>query len=736
MSVNSNIENISRLMVQAFDLYKKNRLTEAFDVYQKVTELDKSNFDCIHIMGIICIQSKQYQLAIDLLTQAIQIQENNPDVHYNLGIAYDNLNKKNEAIKSYQNAIKIDQNNHNAYSNKSKSENDLKRYADGLISAEASIKIKVNNAIAVNNKGNSLYGLGNLIDSLEAYSEAIKIDPNYSEAYVNRGNILSELSRWEEALISFENAIHISPNHSEAYSNRGNALRILKRWDEALRSYDKAIEINPANASAHSNKANVLKDINLLDAALLSLETALSITKNIDYALGAAQHLKMSLCNWGAIENYTNQILESIYLGKKVTQPFPLLALTDDANLLKKSSVIYAQDKYPLNRSLGEILKYPKKDKIRIGYFSPDFKSHPVAFLTAELFEIHDRDRFEIYAFSLQKASDDDGMRLRLKNAFDKFIEVEDLPDMSIAQMSRDLKIDIAVDLSGPTKNSRTRIFSYQAAPIQVNWLGFPGTLGADFIDYIVADQIIIPTSHQQHYSEKVVYLPNTYMVDDSKRIPSGRIFSKDDCGLPENDFIFCCFNNDYKFNKQVIESWSRILGSVKDSVLWIPENNPQFMENIKVEFSKRGINTSRVIFAKKLESMADHLARYALADLFLDTYPYNAHTTAVDSLKGGTPIVTLIGNSFASRVAASLLNSIGLSELITNSQDQYEKLAIEIATNPAKLHELRKKLVVNRLTSPLFNTALFTKHIEDAYMRMMESYWEDKIPEHIYIES
>jgi predicted O-linked N-acetylglucosamine transferase (SPINDLY family) len=308
------------------------------------------------------------------------------------------------------------------------------------------------------------------------------------------------------------------------------------------------------------------------------------------------------------------------------------------------------------------------------------------------------------------------------------------MSEREIAQLARELEIDIAIDLAGPTQYSRTGIFSYRTAPIQVNWLGYPGTIGADFIDYIVADKTIIPERHQQFYAEKVAYLPDTYIVDDSKRVASFKKFTREECGLPKNAFVFCCFNNDYKFNPQVLDSWSRIFLNLENCVLWIPENNEYFKTNILAEFNKRGIDSSRVIFAPRVELMADHLARINLADLFLDTFPYNAHTTAVDSLKIGVPILTLIGQSFASRVAASLLNAVGLPELITNTQEEYEALAIELAVNPQKLAGIKLKLANNRLTTPLFDTPLFTKNLESAYNKMYERYHAGLEPEHLAI--
>jgi predicted O-linked N-acetylglucosamine transferase (SPINDLY family) len=388
---------------------------------------------------------------------------------------------------------------------------------------------------------------------------------------------------------------------------------------------------------------------------------------------------------------------------------------------------------FPSKQYLPKIKKAAHK-KIRIGYFSADFKSHPIAFLMAELFEIHDRNRFEIYAFSLKGAEKDDLMRMRLSKAFDKFLDMEDKSELEVAQIAREFEIDIAVDLGGHTQFGPTGIMSYRAAPIQVNYLGYPGTMGAEYIDYIVADSTLIPADSQQFYSEKVAYLPDTYMVDDSLRTASNKIFTRKDFGLPESGFIFCCFNNSYKFNEKMLQSWSNILKLTANSVLWISENNEAFSKNLLLEFLKRGIDNDRIIFAKRLDSMTDHLARLSIADLFLDTHPYNAHTTAVDALKSGVPVLTYSGQAFPARVAASLLNAVGLPELVTHSLGDYENMAIEIALSPEKLSMLKTKLTENKKDKALFDTPRFVKNIESAYIQMYENYINDKPINHIYV--
>ena len=578
----------------------------------------------------------------------------------------------------------------------------------------------------------SLQGMYQL--ALEAYNLALKIQPEDIATLINKGAIYNEIKEFSLALKVLDYAIQLNQNYPEAYSNKANALNGLKRYDEAIVNYDKALSLRPDFADSYVNKANTLIDLKRYDESIAHYEKALILNTNIDWVYGDLLHTKMKICSWNNLEKDIKNLTDKIYAQFKVAQPFALLSLTDDALLHKKASEIYAQDKYPVNLSLGPILKHPKKEKIRLGYFSPDFRNHAVALLTAELFEIHDRSRFEVFAFSLRRGQDTDAVKIRLKKGFDTFIDAENMSDLEIAQLARKLEIDIAIDLAGCTQYSRTGIFSYRTAPIQVNWLGYAGTIGANFIDYIIADSTIIPESNQQFYSEKVVHLPHTYMVDDSKRISSSKVFTKQECCLPENSFVFCCFNNDYKFNKKILESWSRILLRVEDSVLWISENNEQFKLNIKSEFEKLDIDSSRIIFAQRIDLMADHLARYALADLFLDTYPYNAHTTALDSLKAGIPVITKLGQSFASRVASSLLRAVDLSELITTTQEEYEALAIGLATSPNRLSSIKQKLVNKRLDAPLFDTALFAGGLESSYIKMYDRYQADLQPDNIII--
>ena len=443
-----------------------------------------------------------------------------------------------------------------------------------------------------------------------------------------------------------------------------------------------------------------------------------------NFLQGISIHLKGILGYWSFNQCDLEKLFQNIALGEKVAPPMSFLSITDDPEYQLKVAQIFTDSEYPENDVLGEISKY-SNPKIKVAYFSADFKDHPVTYLCSELFELHDRERFEIYAFSTRK-SENSPLKDRLISAFDHFIEVDGISDKAVAELARSLKIDIAIDLGGHTQHARTNIFTYRAAPIQVNYLGFAGTMGAGYMDYIIADKVVIPTECEEFYLEKKVYLPNSYMVDDSTRIPSSKAVTRSDFDLPESGLVFCCFNNSYKFNPPRIASFAKILADVPNSVMWITENNTSFKQNLLAEFAKLGILEDRIIFATRVDAMADHLGRYRLADIFLDTNPYNAHTTALDALKAGVPIISMAGKAFASRVGASLLTAIGLPELIAHSEAEFIKLACTLGKDPKALKVLKDKLVINYQTMPLFNSQLYCKHLEAAYQEMHQRYISD----------
>ena len=725
--------HLQTMLQQAIQAFQGGNFDSADSILKRVLQVDSKNLPALHILGLIKASQSKYVEAAQYLARAARIHPNDASIQYNLAKALADSGNDKDALAHHKKAVALAPSNPEAWLSYGKTASNLGRYDDALVCYGHALNLRPDYAEALLNKSTTLKELKRYEDAIGFAEQALAINPNLAEAWANKGVVLKLLKRFDEAITHYDKALSLKSDYAEAWSNKGNVLNELKRFDEAIVHYDKALSLKPEYADGWSNKGHTLYELKRYDEAIASYDTALSLKTDIDWLPGDLLHLKMRLCSWADLDNSVAVISKKVMVGEKVLSPFSLLALSDDAFLNKKCSETYSQERYPVNFVLGPIHKAVKKEKIRIGYFSADFRNHPVSILTVELFELCDKSKFEIIAFSLG-VDDKSPLRLRLSKAFDRFIDIENMSDQKIAQLARDLEVDIAVDLSGHTTGGRTGIFSYRAAPIQVNWLGYPGTAGINFIDYIVADKTIIPEQYRKFYSEKVVTLPDTYIVDDSKRIASSRVFTRKECGLPENGFVFCCFNNDFKFNPNVLDGWSRILLAAKNSILWISENNENFRVNLIAEFHKRGVDSNRIFFAIREDLMADHLARYGHADLFLDTHPYNAHTTTVDSLKAGVPVLTRMGQSFASRVAASLLNAIGLPELIATSQEEYETLAIELALNPQKLSDIKLKLANNRLTNPLFDTPRFAKNLEAAYLQMYERYQADLPPDHISI--
>jgi len=609
----------------------------------------------------------------------------------------------------------------------------LKQLDSSVKMFETAISIKPDYAEAHFNLGVVLKESGHLNLAVESYKKAITLLPNYFGAHNNLGNALKQIGSLEEAVISYQNAIAIKPDYAEAHNNLGIVFKSLGKLKESVKSYKTAISIDSEYYDALNNLAIVLRKLKRQDEALAIYERAHELRPNVDFILGFILQLKKDLCIWNDLSSHIKDLKIKINNGDKVAAAFFMLGLIDDPQLHRKATEIYVNDKFPRNDILPIIESHPKHKKIRIGYFSADFHNHATMHLMAELFDYHDKNCFELIAFSFGP-NQPDKWRQRVLLSFDKFLDVSVKSNKEISLLSREMEIDIAVDLKGYTQDCRPGIFAMLAAPIQVNYLGYPGTMGVDYIDYLVADQIIIPKENQKYYSEKIVYMPNSYQVNMSNRNYSNSALSRNNVGLPKEGFIFCCFNNTYKITPSTFDSWMRILKAVKGSVIWLLISNDIAAKNLVNRAMKFGVDKNRLIFAKYV-SIEDHLNRIKYADLFIDTLPYNAHTTCSDALRMGLPVLTCLGNSFASRVAASLLNAINLPELITTSQEEYESLAIKLATNPKQLKIIKDKLAKNLPTAPLYDTPSFTKHLESAYKTMYDRFHEGLEPNHIYVE-
>ena len=559
----------------------------------------------------------------------------------------------------------------------------------------------------------------NFSSALNFINKAIKINPNFAEAYNEQGNALNELKKFQLAIKSYEQAIKLNPKYADAYHNKGLVLYALNEIDLAIENYDQAIKINPNHIYSHNNKGYALQKLKKIDSSAECFNNAFKIDPNFDFLLGELFHTKNKLCDWSSFTKDFETLENKIKENKNSSSPFPILQLYDSLYLQKKTAEIYVKEKFINKKILKPISIIPKNKKIRLGYYSADFYNHAMSYLLAGLFEQHDKSKFDLFAFSFGPEKNDE-MSKKIPSYFNDFIKVNFKTDKEIAEISRNLKIDIAVDLLCFTTNNRMGIFSERCAPIQINYLGYPGTSGTNFIDYIFADKILIPEESKKYYSEKIIYLPNTYQTRDCSLKISDKIFEREELDLPKNAFVFCCFNQNYKITPNLFDIWMRLLKIVEGSILWLLEDNLTAVKNLKKEAEKKKINPKRIIFAKRMP-MPEHLARHRCADLFIDTFPYGAHTTCSDALWAGLPVVTLMGQSFASRVAGSILHAIDLKELITTSETEYEKLIIELAKNSLRLKEIKNKLDKNRLTKPLFDTKLYAKNIEFAYTKIYE---------------
>ena len=549
------------------------------------------------------------------------------------------------------------------------------------------------------------------------------------------GTAFKEFKRYNDAFAAFDKAAILDPGLAEPWLGRADLFFELKRQDEALTACDKALALKPDLDCAWACRGNVLTELKRHDEAFAAYDKAVEITPDLPGIAGLRLNAKMLCCNWVDFDKDRESLLAAANNKIDIVAPFQLLNISANAQEQFEYAALWTSHNYPVPPQPiwnGEIYK---NKKIRIGYLSSDFRQHVVAYLVAGIFESHDREHFETFALSTGY-DDKSAMRDRLTRAFDEFIDLSGQSDRYIANKIRSLNIDIVVDLMGYTSDARgARIFVQRPAPVQAVYLGFAGTMGANFFDYLIADRTVIPPSLQMHYAEKIVYLPDCFMPNDiTGRLISDKAFVRSDFGLPETGFVFCCFNNGYKLNPKVFQSWMTIMKATDGSVLWLSELHKSAERNLAKEAEAAGVDPKRLIFAKLLTSSAEHLARQRLADLFLDTTPYNAHTTASDALWGGLPVLTRIGETYAARVAASLVKAVGLSELVTRSPAEYKSLAIELANNPAKLAEIRQKLKINRLAMPLFDTQLFTRHLEDAYRAMYRRYQAGLAPDHIAV--
>jgi len=716
---------------QAIQAFQGGNFDSADLILKKILQVDSENLPALHVLGLIKASQSKYKEAADYLARAAQIHPNDPSIQYNLAKALADSGNDKEALIHHKKAVALAPNNPEAWLSYGKTIFNLGRYEDALVSYGNALNLRPDYAEAALNKGATLKELKRYYEAIVCAEQALAINPNLAEAWLNKGVALKELKRYDEAITHYDKALSLKPDYAEGWSNKGSALHELKRYDEAITHYDKALSLKPDYAEGWSSKGNTLNSLKRHSESAKCYQKALEFNVKDSYFLGQSHHQMMLGCDWNNYEKITNKIFHLVDEGRMASEPFGFQGIASSEELLKKCAALYSHDKFPQLDNFSEFIQY-KHHKIRIGYLCGEFRHQATSLLMTRVWEMHDKSKFEIFAFD-NGWDDGSEYRQRIVKAFTKIFDISKISDLEVVKLIQENEIDILVNLNGFFGEARQRVFSYKPAPIQVNYLGFPGTIGISYMDYIIADKAVIPEESKVHYVEKIAYLPNSYQANDDQRKISDRKFSKTQLGLPKDAIVFACFNNNYKITPPIFDSWMRILSIVQGSVLWLLADNSIAKNNLIRGAIARGIDSSKLVFAERMP-IEEHLARHDLADLFLDTLPYNAHTTCSDALWAGLPVLTLIGNTFPSRVAASLLTAINLPELITNSQEEYEALAIELAMNPKKLADIKLKLANNRLTAPLFDTPLFTKNLECAYIKMYERYQADLQPDHIYI--
>jgi predicted O-linked N-acetylglucosamine transferase (SPINDLY family) len=721
--------------------------------------------------GLALADLKRYEDAIASQDEAIKLDPLDYLAYCHRGLALKQLRRLDEALADFERSIALKRDDPEGHFYRGQTLQELLRFEDALAGYDKAIELTPDHLspyLAQASRGFALAGLKRFEEAVAALDEAIALKGDYFEAYCARGHVFQELRRYQEAVASYDEAIALGPDDLRAraaYSSRGFALKELKRFEDALASYDHAIAIEDTDVEVRNNRGGVLQEMGRHAEALASYERAividpdyaqahagcgfsllnlgrheealacfdraLALKPDLKYLFAFRRYVLMQICDWRDLTAYLKHLEQELLAEKPMTSPFPVLALVDSPTLQRLAAEIWVREECPPNDTLGAIASRPPGDKIRIGYFSSDFRSHPVAFLTAELFETHDRSKFEIIAFALGPTVND-AVRARLERAFDRFIDVSEQSDLEVADLARNLGIDIAVDLGGFTEYARPKIFALRTAPIQMSYIGYLGTMGAPYMDYLVADPTIIPPEERESYSEEIIYLPS-YQVNDSQRPMVERTLTREELGLSATGFVFSCFNANHKITPATFAVWMRILLRVKGSSLFLYASNEVAARNLRREAERCGVDPQRMVFGKYL-AQEDYLARFRAMDLFLDTLPYNAGTTASDALWAGLPVLTCAGRAFAARVAASLLVAIELPELVTSTTGQYEEKAIQLAENPELLGEIKRKLAQNRFKTTLFDIRSFTKHLEAAYTRVHERHRSGLAPQTIFV--
>ncbi len=706
-------------------------LAGAAAIYEQLIQKQSNNYYALHFLGVVRATEGKFAEAARLMEASLRIEPWNAEFAENYATALMKLERYADALAICERILSQQPANPMALYVSGSALAKLKRGAEAMPRLEKLLALAPNDPNVLNDLAVILADSGRASDALKHLDRLLQRDPHNSAALLNKANILAKDHRLDEAAELYRALIPRSPPHAaDALLGLGNVRYEGGHIQEALDVYDRALNLNVNIARAWLGRANALETLQRYREAVEAYGMAIKLDPQLKYAEGARLYSKLRICGWTGFAEDSSRIIEGVRAAQPVIMPFALFALPATADDQLQCAKNYVAADIGLEAARPSAAR--NHTPIRIGYLSADFRQHPVSQVMAGVFERHDKTQFETFAFS---AGHDDGseLRARIVRAFDHFLDVRSLSDRDLAALIRQHEIDIVIDLTGFTKGGRTSALAARPAPVQTSYLGYPGTTGAGFIDYIVADETLIPAGFEKYFSEKIARLPGSFFPGDEQQAITANIPSRIEAGLPEHGFVFCCFNQCYKILPDVFDCWLRLLTAVEGSVLWLSSMNLDAQAALRRVAEAHGILPERIVFAESVARMEDHLARHRLADLFLDTRPYGAHTTAMDALSTGLPVLTCISDTFASRVAASMLAAANLPELITQSLEDYEALALKLAREPEQLRALKDRLAANR--QQLFDTARFTRKLEIAYREMHQRAQNGLPPESFSVE-
>jgi predicted O-linked N-acetylglucosamine transferase (SPINDLY family) len=706
---------------KAIEFYEKGRkqqqlgnLQAAEKAYRRSIKANPNFGEAHNNLGNVLLASEKYLLALESYQKAEKFFPDHPMILSNIGNVLQKTGQNKEAVRYLERATNIAPDYAEAYCNLGNAFKQLGKASEALEAYNRAIATNPQLSESYSNKGALLLELHDPENAKTCLETAIKLKPKNADAYNNLGSVFLELQNHEEAKKCLMISSQINPNSTDCLINLSRLFLDQLELENAKRCIEKAIRLRPSSAEVYASYGHIQLRSKQIGEAIVNFDKALSLNPIHKFLLGDKIYSQMKICEWKNLGTDTRKLTDGITSEEILVNPFQILSLVDDPSLHRTAAKNFADSQFSADRHPLPPNKKNSQEKIKLGYFSSDFRNHAVGQIILGLFKAHDRSKFEVYGFSFGPNIDDE-ITKKLRPTFDDFFDVRKMSDLAAAEFSRRIGIDIAIDLNGYTEHSRPAIFVHRAAPVQASYLGYPGTMSMSCIDYIIADKVVVSDETQGQFTEKIIYLPNSYQVNDANREISSEKFSRSELGLPEEGFVFCCFNNNHKILPDTFDTWMRILRTVEGSVLWLAGGAPAMENNLREQAERRDVNSNRIIFAKHLP-LNEHLARHSIADLFLDTAPYNAHATASHSLWAGVPVLTCLGKSFPSRVAASLLYALELPELVTKTTEEFAVKAIDLGSDAGKLHAIRKKLEQNKKNKPLFDVSRFAKHLEAAY--------------------